>query len=131
MLLNVTDDRIAKFFGITTKTLYEWKNRFPSFSEAIKEGKEHTDLNIANSLYERAIGYSHPEEKIFCYEGEIIRTTTIKHYPPEPKCLELWLANRQNYLRNPKVIQVDPGNAPITINISDARTPDADRNKLD
>ena len=34
------DEQIAKNMGITATTLYDWKNKFPLISEALKRGKE-------------------------------------------------------------------------------------------
>ena len=37
------DEQIAHNMGITTKTLYEWKNKYGEISEALKKGKEVID----------------------------------------------------------------------------------------
>ena len=36
----LTDEQIAARIGITTSTLYDWKNKYSEFSEALKRGKE-------------------------------------------------------------------------------------------
>jgi len=99
-LLKCTDEELAEQFHVHVATLYEWKNKYPEFSEAIRRGKTPADAEVAFAAYQRAIGYSHPEEKIFYNkdaEGEdrIVRVQTIKHYPPDTKALSLWLRNRQ------------------------------------
>ena len=50
----LTDVQIAKNIGITTSTLYEWKNKYPEFSEALKESKEVADFEVENALYKKA-----------------------------------------------------------------------------
>lgn len=35
----------------------EWKHEFSEFSESLKKGKMLTDVNIADRLYQRAMGY--------------------------------------------------------------------------
>lgn len=50
----LTDVQIAKNIGITTSTLYEWKNKYPDFSEAIKESKEVADYEVENALFKKA-----------------------------------------------------------------------------
>ena len=70
-LLGYTDAELAKFFGIAESTLYAWKLDYPEFSEGIKSGREDADSRVAKSMFERAVGYSHPEEKVFCNNGQV------------------------------------------------------------
>lgn len=93
-LLGATDEQMAGILGVAVSTFYAWKNDFPQFSEAIKKGKEIADAEVAESMYNRARGYSHPEEKIFLHEGEPVRVQTIKHYPPDPTSGIFWLKTR-------------------------------------
>lgn len=51
----LTDEQIAKNIGITSKTLYEWKNRFCEICEALKKGKEVVDYEVENALLKRAL----------------------------------------------------------------------------
>jgi transposase-like protein len=46
--------QIAKNIGITTSTLYEWKNKYPDFSEALKESKEVADFEVESALFKKA-----------------------------------------------------------------------------
>ena len=59
----LTDEQMASNMGIRASTLYDWKNRFPEISEALKEGKEVVDLVVENALLKRAMGYSYTEDK--------------------------------------------------------------------
>ena len=94
-LLGYTDAELAKFFSIAKSTLYAWKLEYPEFSEGIKSGREDADSRVARSMYERAVGYSHPEEKVFLDKGKIIVHKTTKHYPPDTQAGVFWLTNRQ------------------------------------
>ena len=89
-----TDLEIAEVLDLTEQTINNWK-KIPEFFEALKENKAEADELVELSLFERAVGYSHPEEKVFQYEGEIITHETIKHYPPEPVACFFWLKNRK------------------------------------
>jgi len=40
------------------------------------------DAEVAEKLYQRACGYSHPTVKIMQYEGQPIEVEYIQHYPP-------------------------------------------------
>lgn len=96
-LLGATDKEIADFFGVCEATINNWKKAFPGFLESIKKGKIQADAEVAERLYNRAMGYEHPEEKIFCQEGEIIRADTTKHYPPDTGAAFIWLKNRRKW----------------------------------
>jgi len=106
-LLGATDQTLADSFGVTEKTINNWKKAQPTFLQSITRGKELADADIAESLYHRAKGYSHPEEKIFQHDGEIIRAETIRQYPPDTPAASLWLRNRQPQLwRDKQEIEV-------------------------
>ncbi len=93
-MLGYTNEKLAEFFGVHIDTLYEWKNKHVTFSEALSVGREKASSQIAVSLFQRAKGYSHEEEKVFCSDGKIITYKTTKHYPPEVKAIALWLKNK-------------------------------------
>lgn len=50
----LTDEQIAKNCGINKATLYDWKNKFPDISEALKKGKEIVDYEVENALLNKA-----------------------------------------------------------------------------
>lgn len=93
-LLGATDVQLAEFFGVTEKTIANWKNAHPTFIQSLKEGKAAADSKVANSLYQRALGYSHPDVHISNYQGEITITPIIKHYAPDTTACIFWLKNR-------------------------------------
>lgn len=95
LVLRATDEQLAEVFEVSIATIYNWKRDHPKFLDAIKRGKEIADARVAVSLYERAVGYSHPDVHISNYQGEITKTPIIKHYPPEPAACIFWLKNRQ------------------------------------
>lgn len=94
-LLGATDTELANFFEVSEQTLNTWKKDHPEFLESIKRGKSIADANVASKLYHRAIGYQHPEDKIFNNNGEEMIVPTIKHYAPDPTAAIFWLKNRQ------------------------------------
>jgi hypothetical protein len=95
-LLGATDKQLADFFEVEEQTVNNWKIDYPSFFVSIKAGKEDADYNIAKSLYDRARGYSCPEEKVFMSDGMIVTHDTTKHYPPDTTAAIFWLKNRQS-----------------------------------
>lgn len=94
-LLGATDAQLAVFFDVSEKTLNTWKDEHPEFLQSLKEGKAIADAEIAQSLFHRAKGYSHPEDKIFVHQGETIVVPTTKHYPPDATSAIFWLKNRR------------------------------------
>lgn len=95
-LLGAIDKELADFFEVSEQTLNSWKKEFPEFLESLKNGKIIADATVSESLFKRANGYTHPEEKIFCVEGAIIRAETTKHYPPDTLAIAYWMNNRQS-----------------------------------
>lgn len=91
-----TDDEIADFFKVNVATIYRWKNKYEDFCEALKAGKEKADERVERSLYMRAIGYTHDEDKIFNNNGEALIVPTKKHYPPDTTAGIFWLKNRRS-----------------------------------
>lgn len=94
-LLGATDADMADFFNVEVSTLNNWKNEFPEFLESIKKGKMLADANVADRLYQRAMGYEAPDVDIRVVEGEIIETPLTKYYPPDTPAAIFWLKNRQ------------------------------------
>jgi hypothetical protein len=93
-LLGATDKQLADFFEVAESTINKWKLDHPEFSESIKAGKQIADAEVAESLFNRAKGYSHPEDKIFNANGEPMVVPTTKHYPPDATSAIFWLKNR-------------------------------------
>jgi len=92
-LLGATDTEIADFFDIAESTLNNWKIEYPEFMESIKSGKHKADSTVAESLYKRANGYEHEDVDIKMYDGNIIETKLIKHYPPDTTAAIFQLMN--------------------------------------
>lgn len=95
--LGATDKELADFFGVVESTLNLWKQTHKEFSESIKKGKILADANVADKLYQRAMGYSHAAVKIVAdaktKEEHIVPYT--EHYPPDTTAAIFWLKNRQ------------------------------------
>ena len=51
----LTDEQIAHNIGITTTTLYDWKNKFPDFAKTLKKGKEVVDYAVQGALLKKAL----------------------------------------------------------------------------
>ena len=89
-----TDKEVAEGLMISQRTLHRWKKDHPDLCH-LKDWKDEADNVIEKSMYERAKGYSHPEEKIFNGLDGITRADTVKHYPPDTAAGKFWLTNRR------------------------------------
>lgn len=86
------DEQIAHNMGITTKTLYEWKNKYGEISEALKKGKEVIDRQVENALLKRALGYTYDETT---YEDGVETKRVTKEVAPDTTAQIFWLKNRK------------------------------------
>lgn len=110
-LLGATDAQLGDFFGVSEQTINAWKTAHKGFLESIKEGKERADTQVAESLFNRALGYSHESEEIKVVNGEVVRVPIVKQYPPDTAAAIFWLKNRKkDHWREKVEIAGDPEN---------------------
>ena len=103
--LGATDAQLADAFEVAESTLNRWKHDYPEFREALKKGKALADADVADALFRRATGYSHPAVKIFNDQGAPLVVDYVEHYPPDTAACIFWLKNRQPALWRDKVQQ--------------------------
>ena len=107
------------FFEIDVATFYRWQERHDEFRKAVTRGKIPADADVAVSFHKRACGYDIKTEKIFCFQGEVIRAETTTHIPPDPGAALNWLKNRQpEKWRDKKQLELEDGDgAPVAFPI--------------
>ena len=92
----LTDEQIAGNIGINTSTLYDWKNKFPKISKALKKGKEVVDIQVENALLKRALGYEFQETRVEKSDKDGTKIIqTLKHIPADTTAQIFWLKNRR------------------------------------
>jgi len=95
-LAGKTDDQVAEIIGVHVNTIRNWKKNNKQLLWSVNEAKQQADEFVEASLFSRAVGYTHPEERIFCNQnGGITRADTTKHYPPDATSMIFWLKNRK------------------------------------
>lgn len=57
----LTYEQIAHNVGIDTSTLWDWRNKNTTISNAIKKGREVVDLEVERALLKKALGYEYKE----------------------------------------------------------------------
>lgn len=92
----LTDEQISENIGINPSTLYDWKNKFPKISEALKKGKEVVDIQVENALLKRALGYDFQETRVEKSDKDGTKIIqTLKHIPADTTAQIFWLKNRR------------------------------------
>lgn len=91
----VSEKEMCEIFDIHPRMITMWKKQYPLFQAALADGYTDADAAVLSALYQTAVGYTHDEEKIFQWDGDIIRADTVKHYKPDINAIKLWLTNRQ------------------------------------
>ena len=92
----LTDEQIANNIGIRRPTLYDWKNKYPDFSDALKKGKEVIDRQVENALLKRALGYEYVETtKELTNLGLTVTKQVTKQVSPDTTAQIFWLKNRK------------------------------------
>ncbi|NTJ63530.1 helix-turn-helix domain-containing protein [Agrobacterium rhizogenes] len=90
-----TNFELGQMFGVSSSTIIAWTHEHHEFSEAVTCGKDKADERVARSLFNRAVGYSYESEKVFSYQGDIVRAEVVEHVPPDPGAAMNWLKNRR------------------------------------
>lgn len=96
-LLGARNEDLARFFAVSVKTIYHWQDAHPEFAEALKQGKEHADSAVAESLFRRARGYNYQSSKVVLNKSTKLHETVAyeAHMPPDTVACIFWLKNRR------------------------------------
>ncbi len=104
----LTDEQIADNIGIRRETLYDWKNKYPHISNALKRGKDVVDIQVENALLNKAQGITKTlikpiKIKTVTYDnGKRVKEEEHIEYaeeevfvPPDTVAQIFWLKNRK------------------------------------
>lgn len=122
----LTDEDIAAEFGVTVRTIHNWKKEHPAFHKALIETKALLDSRVELSLYKVATGYSYTEVEVTLEGGQVVRRVErVKEVPPNVSAIRLWLTNRDaaNW-RDKQDVNVT-GDLTINLRAVDMGEPDA------
>jgi len=89
------DDEISEAMMIHRTTFYEWKKKYPEFSNAVANGKSKIDIEVQNELLKNCRTREVIEEKQIMESGKPKRTErTKKHELGSVRAQQFWLKNR-------------------------------------
>ena len=122
----LSDEQMAHNIGITTTTLYDWKKKYPAFSEALARGKEVVDIEVENALLKRAKGYDYIETTSELIADKNAKNKAVmkvtkrvtRHVPPDVKAIVFWLTNRKSEWRDKQEKELS-GNIGINLVVDD------------
>lgn len=97
-LLGATFEQIARVFEISISKLRMWRRDYREFDTALNMGRMEADSNVAASLYQCAMGYSYPEERLVKTKDGLEVVTINKFKPRDAWAAAKWLAVRQRGL---------------------------------
>jgi hypothetical protein len=117
--LPLTQKQLARYFGVTERTIARWKAQKSEFCHAIERGRLLADCRVAEKLFEHATGYEWVEEEaVVCKEvtygddGQKLRETervevvqVVRKLPPDVRAEQFWLKNRQPQFWSDKLIR--------------------------
>ncbi len=93
----LSDEAIADVLGVTLKQFEGAKRTYKSFTDALRKGGNKADLNVIESLYQKATGYVRREVEFVRFQGKVKTQPVVKYYPPELNAIMFWLKNRLPY----------------------------------
>jgi len=104
LLEGATDEELALSFGVSVKTIDNWKRKHADFLQAVQEGKKIADANVAEAFYKRAIGIEFTEVTRELVGNELTITKEVsKFIPPDAGAALNWLKNRRPTIWRDKV----------------------------
>lgn len=102
-VIGATEKEMADFFEVSESTIDKWKKKYPGFLRRISRGRLIHDMEIGESLRDRAKGFRHRAIKIFVHDGEVIKVPYTEIYPPDTPAIKFWLTNRRPHAFKDKV----------------------------
>lgn len=96
-----TDKEMAFVIGVTDTSLNNWKIKYPSFFESLKDSKLIADQKVERALFEKATGYKYMTQKpVTVSDGKdsgshVELVDYEESIPPSDTSMIFWLKNRQ------------------------------------
>lgn len=96
-LLGATNEDLAGLFEVSLSTIGTWLARHPEFRKAVQEGRDVADMDVAQSLLNKARGFTHPDVKVLKVDGAAEKVEFDRYFPPDTQAAVFWLRNRRRH----------------------------------
>ena len=112
-----SDEEIAEAFGVSVRTVYNWKKAHPEFLQVLNECKGKADEAVVESLYAKACGkvkrVTKKKRDVLDSDGRKVTLTEVieETLPPDTTAMIYWLKNRQPELWRDRPKQDDTDTA--------------------
>lgn len=112
---------VAKAIGISYETFCRWSERFPEFSDAIKDGRKIRAVDLEKKMHDMAMGGTVEEitdfEEIYDQDSGTwvpkSRHRRVKKIPPNPALVIFEAKNRLGYADNPNGKSAEKADAEV------------------
>lgn len=129
-----TDEQICSVFDISQSTFYEYKKKYPEFSEAIKKGIAELVLDLRGELVKAAKNHKLETRKVYIKQdlatGEKSQITeiTTREVDGDVAAINLLLKNldRENWANDPQVLSLRQQELELRKAIAEANNFDID-----
>lgn len=106
----LSDKKIAKSLQVGLTAFYDYKNKFPEFSEAIKKGKKPANSEVEAALFKKCTGFIVKVQKAFKVKNieysesgkkiseteEVVLVEEDQYIPPDTTAQIFFLKNRES-----------------------------------
>lgn len=86
------DEEIAKMFDVPYEHFQAWRKQYPSFNDALNEGRLSVDAEVTYALYKNTQGFEYEEEQA-TPKGGIVKVRRFSR--PDTSAQKYWLENRR------------------------------------
>jgi hypothetical protein len=86
------DEEIARMFGVPYEHFRAWRKLYPSFNDALNEGRLSVDAEVTYALYKQTQGFEYDEQTATPKGGVV---TVKKFARPDTSAQKYWLENRR------------------------------------
>lgn len=87
-----TDHEIMKALNISEATFYKYIKDYPEFDKLIHDGRKSRVVNLKNTLFKKAIGFTYDEVKLITdQDGNVRKEVTTKTCLPSESALLILL----------------------------------------
>ncbi len=95
-LLGATNEDLADVLRVSRNTIGNWLARYPEFKQAMQDGRDVADADVAQALLHKAKGFTHEDVKILQLGGELKPVEYSRYFPPDSQAALFWLRNRRH-----------------------------------